>query len=424
MSVALLTLAIGANAQWTRNAVTGVTSLTFPTDKVGIGTPSPSFSLDIKQDANCSFRVQSKVSGSSNLILSRSISTTNCLVNYKTGLTDLWFTGCANNDDFRIRSAAGLDRIFISQTTGFVGINNTAPTQNLEVYGNIASTLGDFYTSNANGVVNCGFGVQNEEINIMADGDLHTIVDGDEDLYIGEDIEIGNAAYKPGGGSWTTISDARLKKDIKSYDDGLAQLMKINPVTFKYNDKVKLNNADKEYVGIIAQDMQKIAPYMIEEKALFSKSHEDKNGNVVVDDAGQNYLTYDGSALTYMLVNAVKEQQSQIEELKAIVATYQETGAMKGKALANNLNTSMLFQNSPNPFNQTTIIRYALNAESSNGTIVIRDLNGNQVKQISITESGKGQVVINANELTQGTYTYTLEVAGQSLDTKLMVVTK
>jgi len=52
------------------------------------------------------------------------------------------------------------------------------------------------------------------------------------------------------------------------------------------------------------------------------------------------------------------------------------------------------------------------------------DQNGNLVKQVSIAQSGKGQVTINANELAQGTYTYTLEVNGASVDTKLMVVTK
>ena len=135
ISAALLTLAISANAQWTRNAVTGVTSLQFPADKVVIGINAPTFSLDIKQNANCFFRVQSKVSGSSNLILSRSLSSTNCLVNYKTGLTDLWYTGCAANNDFIILNASSVNKFFISQAFGFVGINTVSPAVQFHVAG-------------------------------------------------------------------------------------------------------------------------------------------------------------------------------------------------------------------------------------------------------------------------------------------------
>ena len=62
----------------------------------------------------------------------------------------------------------------------------------------------------------------------------------------------------------------------------------------------------KEYVGVIAQDIQPIAPYMIE--TVKKKLRE--------TDAGtEDLLMYDGTALTYILVNAVKEQQKQIEDL-------------------------------------------------------------------------------------------------------------
>lgn len=84
----------------------------------------------------------------------------------------------------------------------------------------------------------------------------------------------------------------------------------------------------------------------------------------------------------------------------------------------------LLEQNNPNPFNQSTVIRYQLSGNSNNGRIIIRDLEGNSLKSFSLTQNGKGQVTINANELASGTYTYTLVVNGNSIDTKLMVVTK
>jgi hypothetical protein len=109
-------------------------------------------------------------------------------------------------------------------------------------------------------------------------------------------------AVKPGGGSWSTASDRRLKKDIVAFKDGLSVLQKINPVSFKYNGMAGLPNDGKSYVGIIAQDMQEAAPYTI---------------GTFHDDATQtDYLSYNPNAVTYILINAVKEQQATIDLLK------------------------------------------------------------------------------------------------------------
>ena len=108
-----------------------------------------------------------------------------------------------------------------------------------------------------------------------------------------------NSAGKPGTNTWTIASDLRLKQDINPYTQGLQQLMQINPVTYHYNEKSGFDTKP-EYVGIIAQDLQKIAPYMV--------------STVKRKDA--DYLGVDNGAMTYMLINAVKEQQEIIEALK------------------------------------------------------------------------------------------------------------
>jgi len=113
-----------------------------------------------------------------------------------------------------------------------------------------------------------------------------------------------NSAAKPGSNTWTISSDKRLKKDIKPFDDGLDVIKQINPVRFHYNGKAGMP-ANEEFVGIIAQDIQKIAPYMVGEW-----QYRGKDGNA------ETYLSYDGNAMTYILINAIKEQQAQIEQLK------------------------------------------------------------------------------------------------------------
>ena len=118
----------------------------------------------------------------------------------------------------------------------------------------------------------------------------------------GGNLTVANQGFKPGGGFWATTSDQRLKTNIQDYNAGLDEVLQIRPVTYQYNETSGFQQEvlDKIYHGIIAQEMQEIAPYMIGEFEL----------------NGTTYLNYDGNALIYMLVNAIQEQQQQIEELK------------------------------------------------------------------------------------------------------------
>lgn len=118
-------------------------------------------------------------------------------------------------------------------------------------------------------------------------------------------LSVNGNASKAGGGSWATFSDKRVKHDIKPFNDGLDVLMKLNPVTFKYNEKSGYTDVNKSFVGFIAQDVENVAPYMV-------NLYDDSNGPSGLSDKRQ----FDESALNKILVNAVQEQQAQIEQLK------------------------------------------------------------------------------------------------------------
>jgi len=111
-----------------------------------------------------------------------------------------------------------------------------------------------------------------------------------------------NSAAKPGSNAWTVTSDRRLKKDIKPFSDGLQVLTNIKPVWYQYNGLGGMPNDGKNYVGIIAQDMQLVAPYTI--------------GTFKDSETNTEYLNYDSNAVTYILINSVKEQQAEIDALK------------------------------------------------------------------------------------------------------------
>ena len=122
-------------------------------------------------------------------------------------------------------------------------------------------------------------------------------------------------AQKPGGGTWGATSDRRTKKEINNFTDGLNVLTEINPVTFKYNGLYDTPNDKKVYVGIIAQEVKKVAPYMI-------GSYEAPR--TLDSEIKEEILNYDGGTyMIYVLVNSVKEltkivesQQKEIDRIK------------------------------------------------------------------------------------------------------------
>jgi hypothetical protein len=117
-------------------------------------------------------------------------------------------------------------------------------------------------------------------------------------------LEVNGTAAKPGGGTWTASSDARLKEVVSEYQDGLASVLEINPVRYHYLEKTG-HDTSKEHIGVIAQELQVIAPYMVGEQEL-----ELSNG-----EKG-TFLDVDNSAMIYMLINAVQEQQDLIKKLQ------------------------------------------------------------------------------------------------------------
>ncbi len=122
----------------------------------------------------------------------------------------------------------------------------------------------------------------------------------------------GDAGKTVGGTSWNTISDQRLKKDIRNFKKGLDVLMQIRPVWFKYNGMIG-TDPDRQEIGIIAQEIQEIAPYMVSDYTYRAEE----------DSQAQTYLSYNSNALQYIVVNSIQEQQITIEEQSEIIASQQ-----------------------------------------------------------------------------------------------------
>jgi hypothetical protein len=216
-------------------------------------------------------------------------------------------------------------------------------------------------------------------------------------------------AAKVGGGSWIVASDKNLKQEVVPYQEGLSQVMEIEPVWFRYNGKAGLPT-DKKYVGVIAQQVQKVAPHMIGEFI-----YQDSTGKE------QKYLDYDANALTYMMVNAIKELKSENEQLKNEIAQIKQ---MLSKQNSGTDPVAKLWQNQPNPYGTSTVIRYSVPSTATSAYLKVFSVTGQEVFSKQLLIMAEGSVEISNQILTPGTYIYHLIIDGNKVDNKKMVLSK
>jgi uncharacterized small protein (DUF1192 family) len=112
-----------------------------------------------------------------------------------------------------------------------------------------------------------------------------------------------DSAAKPSTSTWTIASDRRVKKDIRPYTNGLSIIKGINPVWFKYNGKAGFPDDNQNHIGVIGQEIVKVAPYTVNTfKAKLNPQ----------DKKETDPLNFNPHALTFDLINSVKELDANI----------------------------------------------------------------------------------------------------------------
>jgi hypothetical protein len=244
-----------------------------------------------------------------------------------------------------------------------------------------------------------------------------------------------DAAAKAGSPDWIVASDSRLKKNVTDFTDGLELLKRIRPIWFQYNGQAGIETGNKRFVGIIAQEMQKIAPYTI---GTFT--HQDSLGTKT------EYLDYDANAVTYILINSVKEQQKVIEQKDAelremnaqVTALSKRLEQLERMVASNtakpltgnvariepNANGVVLEQNAPNGFSGSSAIRFFIPQSVKEASVEVYSVNGAKVNSYQVKERGEGQLTISAQDFQNGVFLYDLVTDGKSNGVKKMVVQK
>ncbi len=76
---------------------------------------------------------------------------------------------------------------------------------------------------------------------------------------------VNGSAAKPGGGSWSSSSDLRLKKNVATLTGSLHTLLGLRGVTFAYKDPAAIHELPGTRIGFIAQEVEQVLPDWVEE---------------------------------------------------------------------------------------------------------------------------------------------------------------
>ena len=80
-------------------------------------------------------------------------------------------------------------------------------------------------------------------------------------LHVIGDLRITGVARKPGGGSWTSSSDVRLKKKVGPLDAfALDRLLQLRGVQFEWKEPGRWETYRDRKSGLIAQEVEKVFP--------------------------------------------------------------------------------------------------------------------------------------------------------------------
>jgi hypothetical protein len=243
--------------------------------------------------------------------------------------------------------------------------------------------------------------------------------------------------YSTGG---YITSDQKLKQNIRDFTSAMDIINKLKPkqYEFRQDGNYKLMNLPQgSHFGLIAQDVEKVMPDLVNDTKFETAMAQPQTTEAALEQTQESVKTETQSesiefkALNYtelipILIKGIQELdgenaqlKSYLEELKQLVNQY-----IKPTVAAASLSKGTLGQNHPNPFTESTVISFAIPAESTSAKIVITQTgSGKIIKTLSVS-IGASQLTFDAASLAAGTYAYTLYVDGKKVDTKQMVITR
>ena len=253
-------------------------------------------------------------------------------------------------------------------------------------------------------------------------------------------------------GVYSALSDRNLKKNIEPLKPVLPNINKLIPYIYNYTDS---KDGDRKAIGFMAQDVEPYFPDLVFDKkdrvtgepfkmmtyqsfgVIAIKAIQELQLQITAKDETAKALEQKVDKQQQLISNQtelLQKQQAQIDailqKLNALDKSQQECCTLAQSKTVNQTETlqsvesAMLEQNIPNPFNENTVIRFKIPASSKSAQLMITDVKGTIIKAIPLTQKGEGNITLRAGTLSQGTYFYSLIVDGKKTDTKQMQMIK
>ncbi|MEO6252236.1 MAG: tail fiber domain-containing protein [Ferruginibacter sp.] len=271
--------------------LTAANTMVFNNGKLGIGVIVPEYNLSVKNGMNIDQGNGNNGTLDNNILRFGAGGSGEAISSGRTA---------GSNNQYGLDFYTGAIKRMVITLAGNVGIGNNAPNAPL-AFANATGRKISLYDGGLNNYY--GFGVESGQLQIYADASVSKISFGyynagtfTERMYLSNSTGIltVNGTNYP--------SDARYKKQITRLQNPLEKIKAINGVEyFMRTDEFPANHFDtKLQVGLIAQDIEKVLPQAVQ-----------------TDNEG--YKSVDYAKVVPLLVEGMKEQQKQIDELKKLV---------------------------------------------------------------------------------------------------------
>jgi hypothetical protein len=333
-----------------------------------------------------------------------------------------------------------------STTTCANNVNNaTAVGGAARVTASNTVALGRAGDANGNGgdVTVCGY----TEMPVAAGGGLIGTAKGINRLGVNGNILMAGRLFQ--------ASDSRVKRNFTKLEGALEKLEALKPLVYEYDTTVSLATSQKfmqadsagrskevrvkhafprgPQMGFLAQDVAKVIPEAVQLGTDTSIAFMDQTALIPL-------LTQALKEEHAMVQNqqqqlkALEEKLDRLEKALAVCCAAQGLGKTEARPIgiqsvepATELATETgadapkLEQNSPNPFNSETEIRYYVPSKATQALLLVTDAQGRVVLS-RLASTGAGSWRIAAQTLQVGVYHYTLVVDGRTIATRKMVI--
>lgn len=207
-----------------------------------------------------------------------------------------------------------------------------------------------------------------------------------------------NIFYK---GSIIKIYDQNVKEDVQPIENALSKINSLKGISYKLEgSKHKstncpsqtelVNQCDKD-LGFSAQELKEVVP------------------EAVVYNSESGLYGIDYIKLVPLLVEAIKEQQVQINELKSTIEKIE---------LNNYSLNSTVF---PNPISLQASIDISIPSHTKKATINIYCSDGKLIKKINIGNRGNSTITFDTSDLSTGIYIFSLIADGNVIFSNKMI---